>query len=114
MAKSTPRLYARARITSYARAKKHQNTKTALVAVEGVKDKSAAAWYLGKRVAYVYNVDNQEKTSKNRRLGDKRVIWGKVVKQHGDEGVMKVRFSPRLPALALGEKCRVFMYPSTI
>lgn len=111
---SQPRLYTRARITSYARGLHNQTPKHAILSVEGVKDKSAAGWYLGKRVAYVYSVKNTEKTRANRQLKDKRVIWGKVVKQHGDQGAVKVRFSPHLPPTALGDKARVFLYPSTV
>jgi large subunit ribosomal protein L35Ae len=63
---------------------------------------------MGKRVAYIYKAKTEKNGSKY------RVIWGKVSAAHGTNGVVKAKFSPNLPAKALGGPVRVMLYPSKI
>lgn len=59
--------------------------------IEGVNDKESSDFYMGKRVAYIYKAS----TSK---AGNKfRVVWGKVTRSHGSNGIVKAKFKTNLP-----------------
>ena len=73
------------------RGKSNQYPSTSLIQIEGVNTTEEVNWYLGKRLAYVYKA----KTKKNGTLY--RAIWGKVVKPHGNSGVVRARFKSNLP-----------------
>ena len=62
---------------SYQRGKRNTNPNTSLIQIEGVDTSSAASFYLGKRIAYVYRGKKEIRGTKI------RVIWGKVTKTHG-------------------------------
>jgi large subunit ribosomal protein L35Ae len=47
------RLYVKALFTGFRRGLTNQYEKQALLQIDGVKDRKAAAWYFGKRVVYV-------------------------------------------------------------
>lgn len=76
-----------------------------MVVIEGVNTKEDLQYYLGKRVAYIYKAKKVQKGSKF------RTIWGRVCKGHGNKGVAIARFSPNLPARAMGSTLRVQLYP---
>ena len=60
------------------------------------------------RVCYIYKA----KTEKN---GSKfRVIWGKVCKAHGNNGVVRCKFAKNLPPSSISGPCRIMLYPSRI
>ncbi|XP_074592812.1 large ribosomal subunit protein eL33y-like [Curcuma longa] len=102
------RLYVRGRILGYKRSKSNQYENTSLVQIEGVNTKEEVNWYLGKRLAYIYKA----KTKKNGT--NFRCIWGKVTRPHGNSGVVRAKFKTNLPPKSMGQKIRVFMYPSNI
>ena len=109
MVKKEARVYSRAVFTGFRRGVTNQNTNQALLRIEGVKDKEAAKWYIGKRTAYVY------KATKAHKKGDKdsktKSIRGKIIATHGSNGVVRAKFSPNMPSQAMGKMVRVMLYP---
>lgn len=57
--------------------RRNTNPNTSLIKIEGVDDRKAASFYLGKRIAYVYRGKREIRGTKI------RVIWGKVTRTHG-------------------------------
>jgi large subunit ribosomal protein L35Ae len=53
------------------------------------------SWYAGKRIAYVYKA----KTRSNDTTI--RCIWGKVIRPHGNSGVVRAQFRSNLPATSM-------------
>merc|ERR1712113_1361702 len=103
------RLYVRGVFTGFTGGLKNQHENQAIVKLEGVNDKEGTAWYLGKRVAYCY------KSAKNTKMvnGEKsrnRVIWGRVMRAHGQSGNVKCKFNSNLPQNDLGKRIRVMLY----
>lgn len=58
---------------------------------QGVNDKNAVDFYLGKKIAYIYKAKTVKNNSKF------RVIWGKVCRAHGSNGVVRAKFKKNLP-----------------
>eukprot|EP00386_Alphamonas_edax_P006352 GDKI01020584.1.p1 GENE.GDKI01020584.1~~GDKI01020584.1.p1 ORF type:complete len:131 (-),score=37.49 GDKI01020584.1:159-524(-) len=103
-----PRLYSRGVVMGYKRSKINQDPNASLVKIEGVNTRADTAFYLGKRVAYVFKAHTESKGSKF------RVIWGKVRRAHGNSGVVRCKFTSNLPSTSFGGAVRVMMYPSSI
>ncbi|ORZ21575.1 ribosomal protein L35Ae-domain-containing protein [Absidia repens] len=102
------RLYSKGRVLGYERAKRNQNPNTSLIQVEGVQTTKDAQFYLGKRIAYVYRAKREVNGSKI------RVIWGRIARTHGTNGVVKARFRNNLPPKSFGASVRIMLYPSNI
>ena len=86
----------------------NQDSHTSILVLQGVNDKKASLFYMGKRVAYIFKA----KTEKNgTRL---RVIWGRISRPHGTNGAVRAKFAHNLPSSSLGGAVRVMLYPSTI
>ncbi|KAI0339518.1 60S ribosomal protein L33-A-like protein [Trametopsis cervina] len=102
------RLYSKGRILGHKRAKRNTRPNTTLVQIEGVASKEDAQFYLGKRVAYVYRAKKKIEGS------NVRVIWGRVTRSHGSNGVVKSKFRSNIPPHAFGASVRVMLYPSSI
>ncbi len=106
--KQPVRLYAKGLILSHKRSKSNVYHNITLLKIDGVRTREDAAWYYGKRVAYVYKAKKEVKNSKF------RVMWGKVRRAHGNSGVVRAKFLKNIPPKAFGAPCRVMMYPSNI
>merc|ERR1719197_1675069 len=99
-------LYAKGRILGYKRSKVNQYENTSLIKIEHVIQRSDVDFYLGKRVAYIYKAKKEINGSKF------RVIWGKVCRAHGNNGVVRAKFRKNLPPSSIAGPCRVMLYPS--
>lgn len=102
------RLYVKGRHLSYQRGKRNTNPNTSLIKIEGVENSTDAAFYNGKRVAFVYRASKEVRGSKI------RVIWGKVTRPHGNSGVVRAQFRNNLPPKSFGASVRIMLYPSSI
>jgi len=60
------------------------------------------------RVAYIYKAKREINGSKF------RVIWGKVCRSHGNNGVVRAKFRKNLPPCSIAGPCRVMLYPSRV
>jgi len=83
----------KAKITSYRRSLHHQVPNQVLVSVDGVDSNEDAKKLLGKKV--ILNI------SKN------KTVKGKIIATHGNNGVVKARFSKGLPGQVIGKECTV-------
>lgn len=75
----------------YSRSKSNQYPNTSLIQIEGVNTKEEVAWYRGKRLAYIYKAKVKKDGSHY------RCIWGKVIRPHGNSGVVRAKFKSNLP-----------------
>jgi large subunit ribosomal protein L35Ae len=94
-------LYSKGRVLGFERAMRNQNPNVSLIQVEGVQTTKDAQFYLGKRIAYVYRAQREVNGSKI------RVIWGRIARTHGTNGVVKARFRKNLPPKVFGASVRV-------
>mmetsp|Transcript_36870 Transcript_36870/g.104841 ORF Transcript_36870/g.104841 Transcript_36870/m.104841 type:complete len:126 (+) Transcript_36870:71-448(+) len=106
--KQPVRLYAKGLILGHKRSKSNTYHSITLLKIDGVRTREDAAWYAGKRVAYVYKAKKEVKNSKF------RVMWGKIRRAHGNSGVVRAKFLKNIPPKAFGAPCRIMMYPSSI
>ena len=73
------------------RSKSNQYPNTSLIQIEGVNTQDEVAWYLGKKLAYIYKANTKKNGSHY------RCIWGKVCRPHGNSGVVRAKFKSNLP-----------------
>ncbi len=102
------RLYAKAVMTGYTHGKSDQKPNHSILVIDGVKTKEDTQFYMGKRVAYIYKAKAVKADSK------RRVIWGKVTRNHGNSGAVQAKFDRNLPAKSFGAPVRVMLFPSKI
>merc|ERR1712100_929791 len=82
--------------------------KHVLIKLENVPDKSSTAFYLGKKLCYVYKAHTKKQGTVY------RTMWGKVTRAHGTSGVVRAKFKHNLPPSSIGGKIRCMLYPSNI
>ncbi|CAK7890781.1 60S ribosomal protein L33-A [[Candida] anglica] len=102
------RLYVKGKHLTYQRSKSVNNPNVSIVEIEGVSSTQDAKFYLGKRIAYVYRASKEVRGSKI------RVIWGKVTRTHGNNGLVRANFKKNLPSKTFGASVRIMLYPSNI
>lgn len=83
----------KAYITSYRRSRHILHPNQILLKVDGIDTASAAHKFLGKKVIVQIK-------------GEKKMI-GKVVDVHGNNGVLRARFSKGLPGQVLHKECEI-------
>ena len=100
------RLWVRSKFLGFRRNRENQSPNQALLKLEGVNDVNSAQHYFGKRCVYIFKASNSLQGTKF------RTIWGRISKSHGEKGVVIAKFSPNLPARAMGATIRVMLYPN--
>lgn len=85
----------KALILSFRRGRHTQRTNQFLLEIDGIDTKAKASQYIGKRVVW---------TSPGTA---KKKIHGKITQPHGNNGVLRARFSRGLPGTALGTKVQI-------
>ncbi|GMT13841.1 hypothetical protein PFISCL1PPCAC_5139, partial [Pristionchus fissidentatus] len=107
------RLYVKAVFSGFTRGQRNQTETSSILKLDGVHNKTDAAWYVGKRVVYVYKAHNKRNIP-GAAASRVRCIWGKVTRSHGNTGSVRAQFHRNLPATAMGQRIRVMLYPSNI
>ncbi len=100
------RLWVRSKFLGFRRNREIQYPNQVLLKLEGVNDTESAQHYFGKRCVYVFKGTNSLQGTKF------RTIWGRISRSHGEKGVVVAKFSPNLPARAMGAIVRVMLYPN--
>mmetsp|Transcript_105244 Transcript_105244/g.226931 ORF Transcript_105244/g.226931 Transcript_105244/m.226931 type:complete len:112 (-) Transcript_105244:88-423(-) len=101
------RLYTKGVHMSFTRSNRNQSPGLSVLKIQGVESKEDTAFYLGKRVVYVYRARNAKK-------GKVRTVWGRVTRSHGNSGAVRAKFAKNLPPKSLGATVRVMLYPSRV
>lgn len=107
------RLYVKGVHEGFKRNRRNQHEHQSRLRLEGVQDRKATAYYIGKRVAYMYKAPTA-KPNANGEMSKYRVIWGKIIAPHGGSGAVRAKFRNNLPPSSIGKRVRVMLYPSTI
>mmetsp|Transcript_16244 Transcript_16244/g.32947 ORF Transcript_16244/g.32947 Transcript_16244/m.32947 type:complete len:114 (+) Transcript_16244:97-438(+) len=107
------RLYCKGIMLGYKRGLRNQYPQQARIKIENVDDRKDVDFYLGKRVAYLYKAKTT-KTNRNGKESCVRVIWGKVIGKHGNNGCVRAKFRSNLPPSSIGKSVRVMLYPSNV
>jgi large subunit ribosomal protein L35Ae len=89
-----------------------QNVNQSILKLEGVNDRTAASWYFGKRVVYIYKTTSGQKDKRFRVFFLlMKTIWGRIARSHGNNGAVIARFRHNLPPRAIGSTVRVMLFP---
>jgi len=88
-----------ATILSYRRGRHTQKMNQFLLEIEGCDSRSKASGYIGKKIVWKSPVKAKGKEPK--------MIFGKITHNHGNRGVLRVRFSRGLPGEAIRTKVKI-------
>lgn len=97
----------------YRRNRRNQHVQQSRIQIEGVKDRKATQFYMGKRVVYVYKAQRAKKM-RSGGMSKYRAMWGRIIAPHGDNGIVRAKFRKNLPPASIGKQLRVMLYPSNI
>ena len=102
------RLYSKGTLLGFSRGRRNTYHHTTLIKIDGVNDTESSGFYHGKKIAYIYK-------AKVAKAGSKfRVVWGKVTRSHGTNGVVRAKFRTNLTPTAIGSSVRIMLYPSRV
>lgn len=91
----------------FKRGQRTQVEQQATLKINGCNERKSSAFYHGKRVAYIYKAKNTKRETSH------KAIWGKIISSHGNNGLVRAKFSKNLPPRAMGcSTLRVMMYPN--
>lgn len=107
------RLYCKGVVLGYKRSLRNQYVDQVRIKVQGLDDKKDVDFYLGKRVAYIYKAKTVKKATPTTE-GRYRVIWGRIIGSHGNNGSVRAKFRKNLPPTSIGGPVRIMLYPSRI
>jgi len=83
----------KARIVNYRRGRHTMHSNQFLLEIEGVDSRALASQFIGRRIVW--------------RTPGKKEIFGKITRPHGNNGVLRARFSKGLPGTALGTEVEI-------
>lgn len=83
-------------ISSFRRGRKTQSKNQAILLVEGITNKKQAGSLIGKSVFW-------ETPAKK----EKKQLKGKIAKEHGSKGAVRVIFETGIPGQMIGEEVRI-------
>lgn len=101
------RLYVKGIFVGYKRSKHVQRPHTSLLKIEGVENRKDTEFYMGKRVAFVYRAHRKAKQRGHTNPSKYRVVWGRVMRPHGNRGIVRAKFRHNLTPKAMGATLRV-------
>lgn len=88
-----------ATILSFRRGRHTQRTNQFLLEIEGVDSRAKASKFIGKKVVWKSRTRSKDKKPKE--------ILGKITSCHGNNGVLRARFSRGLPGEAVTTKVEI-------
>lgn len=97
----------------YKRNRRNQHCEQSRLQIEGVQDRKDTQFYMGKRVAYMYKAE-KEKKAPSGSMSKYRVMWGRIIAPHGNNGQVRAKFRKNLPAASIGKPVRIMLYPSSV
>lgn len=82
--------------------------------IEGCKRKEDGRFYIGKRCVYVYKTKNRRCVPQHPGVKTRlQAVWGKVIRNHGNNGCVRAKFNKNMPGHAMGHRVRIVSVASS-